>query len=156
MKVCGFGGGKVLGDSFFLCEKMEQLFNPGLRISNPTRMTFLPSSARLRARLEAMKVLPSPLMVEVTRTTFLSGSPIMKSRLVRRLRKVSVMMSLSFSRTAMADSSCLFEPVRGMSPIMGTFVSFSTSVCPSMRKRSRFNRKMMPKGMPMPMTKAII
>lgn len=60
-----------------------------------------------------MKVLPSPLMVEVTRTTFLSGSPIMKSRLVRRLRKVSVMMSLSSSRTAMADSSCLFEPVRG-------------------------------------------
>ncbi len=70
-------------------------------------------------------------MVDVTRITFLSGSPIMKGRLMRRLRKVSVMMSLSFSRTAMADSSSgLFEPVRGMSPIMGTFVSFSTSVRP--------------------------
>lgn len=46
--------------------------------------TFLPNSAKLTARLEAMKVFPSPLVVEVTRITFLSGSPNMKSRLVRQ------------------------------------------------------------------------
>ena len=33
-------------------------------------------------------------MVEVTRMTFLSGSPNMKSRLVRRIRKVSAMIDV--------------------------------------------------------------
>lgn len=62
----------------------KTLFNPGLRMSSPTMMTFLPNNARLTARLDAMNVFPSPLMVEVTRITFLSGSPNMKSRLVRQ------------------------------------------------------------------------
>ena len=114
-----------------LCEIWNTLFNPGLRISSPTMTTFLPNSAKLTARLEAMKVFPSPLVVEVTRITFLSGSPNMKSRLVRRLRKVSAMMSLSFSRTAMAYFSS--ESFKGTSPITGTRVSLSTSECPSMR-----------------------
>lgn len=109
----------------------KTLFNPGLRMSSPTMMTFLPNNARLTARLDAMNVFPSPLMVEVTRITFLSGSPNMKSRLVRRLRKVSAMMSLSFSRTAMAYFSS--ESFKGTSPITGTRVSLSTSECPSMR-----------------------
>lgn len=42
-----------------LCEIWNTLFNPGLRISSPTMTTFLPNSAKLTARLEAMKVFPS-------------------------------------------------------------------------------------------------
>ena len=123
---------------FSLCEMLNTLFKPGLRMSSPTMITFFPSRARLTARLDAINVFPSPLMVEVMRITFWSGSPNMNNRLVRMLRKVSAMMSLSFSRTAMA---CLFpvsDSVRGTSPIMGTVVSFSTSLRPSMRKLSRF------------------
>ena len=122
-----------------LLEMWNTLFSPGLRISNPRIMTFLPSSARLTARLEAMNVLPSPLMVEVTRITFLSGSPSMNNRLVRRLRNVSAMISLSFSRTAMVWVCPASGSVIGTSPMMGTLVSFSTSARPSIRKLSRFS-----------------
>ena len=44
--------------------------NRGLRMSKPTKMTFLPSSANDTAKLAAVNVLPSPEMLEVNEITF--------------------------------------------------------------------------------------
>ena len=53
-----------------LCDKLKALFRLGLRMSSPTITIFFPNKARLTARLEAIKVLPSPVVVEVTNITF--------------------------------------------------------------------------------------
>ena len=55
-----------------LCDKLKALFRLGLRMSSPTITIFFPNKARLTARLEEIKVLPSPVVVEVTNMTFSS------------------------------------------------------------------------------------
>ena len=68
----------------------------GRRMSRPTKITFLPRSPRLTERLEAVKVLPSPDVDEVKRTTF-SPSCNMNWRLVRRARNISSIWLFWFS-----------------------------------------------------------
>ena len=46
-----------------LCDKLKALFRLGLRMSSPTITIFFPNKARLTARLEAIKVLPSPVVL---------------------------------------------------------------------------------------------
>ena len=59
-------------------------------------ITFLPPKAMMPPRLIATKVLPSPLMVEVTAITFFSLSLSKKSRLVLILLKASAITDFGF------------------------------------------------------------
>ena len=106
---------------------LKTLFNPGLRISSPTITTFFPNKERLIAKLADMKDLPSPLIVEVTRITFLPFSSI-NWRLVRTFRKVSLIRLFWFSNTAIEP---VFSSANGTSPTTGSEVNFSTSARPS-------------------------
>ena len=108
-------------------ERLKTLFNPGLRMSRPTITTFFPNKERLIAKLDDTKDLPSPLMVDVTRITFLPFSSI-NWRLVRTFRKVSLIRLFWFSNTAIEPD---FSSANGISPITGREVSFSTSERPS-------------------------
>ena len=109
-----------------LCEKPKCSAKRGLRISSPNKTTFLPSNARLTAKLTEVKVLPSPGLVEVNRMTLWSSLLSMNWRLVRRLRKVSAIMLFSFSRTTMVRLPSI-SFCKGISPRIGIVVSFSTS-----------------------------
>ena len=115
---------------FSLLERWNTLFSPGLRISSPTITTFFPKRERLIARFAETNDFPSPLTVEVTRITFWSLSSI-NWRLVRILRKVSLIRLFLFSKTAIEPFLSFFSSVNGISPIIGTLVSFSTSARPS-------------------------
>ena len=70
--------------------------NRGLRMSRPISNTFLPSRANDMAKLPALKVFPSPELVDVHMITF-CPSFIMKSRLVRIERNISSIMLFLFS-----------------------------------------------------------
>ena len=126
--VSGFARYKVIPFSFV--ERRKTLFSPGLRISSPTMTTFFPKRERLIARFAEINDFPSPLTVEVTSITFLSFCSI-NWRLVRIFRKVSLIRLFWFSNTAIEPSFSFFSSVNGISPTIGTVVSFSTSARPS-------------------------
>ena len=81
-------------------------------------MVFFSSRARLMARFEAMKVLPSPVVVEVTMNTFSLSSPA-SCRLVRNPLKISDIRLLLFSCITMLPLLPLALAV-GMSPMIGS------------------------------------
>ena len=98
----------------------------GLRISKPTRTTFLPNSAKLTARLAATKVLPSPEVEEVNISTFSPGCSI-NCTLVRMERNISSIWLFVFSCTTMSARPLALSLATGMSAMMGRLVNAVTS-----------------------------
>ena len=99
----------------------------GLRISNPTRTTFLPSSAKLMERLAALNVFPSPEVVDVNIITF-SFSLRMNCRLVRIERKISSIWLFWFSCTTMLALVLAVSLATATSARMGSRVRLTTSL----------------------------
>ena len=77
-----------------------------------------------------------------------------KSRLVRKPRKVSSIMSFLFSRTTIAPLSEDLWPHKGNSPKIGTFVNCSTSPRFSILYFNNSTTKMIPTGINRPTTNA--
>ena len=100
------------------------LLNFGLRKSISINPTFLPVRVKLIARLRAIKLLPSPEMLEVTSRLLCSSFIPIKARLVRRLRNCSAMMVRLPSEMAMASVDLEYM----ISASTGTLVFSSISV----------------------------
>ena len=98
----------------------------GLRISRPSRMVFLPSSAKLTARFAALKVLPSPEVDEVNRIA-LSFSFIMNWIFVRMLRNISSVWLFLFSCTTIPAAVFASSLAIATSATMGMSVRRITS-----------------------------
>ena len=86
------------------CGISKYLYNCGRRISMPTNSTFLPIRPKLKAKLDARNVFPSPDTVDVTHITFFSGEVITNCRLLRSRRKSSVIGATDHADTTKFSS----------------------------------------------------
>ena len=95
--------------------------NAGLRMSRPQRTTFLPSRANDTARLAALKVFPSPEVLEVKRMTFWSPCS-MNWMLVRMERNISSIWLFLLACTTMPAFCLTFSEATATSAIIGRSV----------------------------------
>ena len=102
----------------------------GLRISRPQRMTFLPRSANDTAKLAALKVLPSPEVLEVKRITFSSPFSI-NCMLVRIERKISSIWLFLLACTTIPAESLTLSEATATSAMIGRSVRRARSSWPS-------------------------
>ena len=102
----------------------------GLRMSRPSRMTFLPSSAKLMERLAALNVFPSPDVLDVKRITF-CPSVIINWIFVRMERNISSIWLFLFSCTTMPAAFFTESLATATSATRGRLVRRTTSSWPS-------------------------